>query len=360
MSLLIPQEFIRDISQKSGFLYKGSKFGDKTLKGLYMSPENQKYLSNELFALIINRKYVGYVLAKIGSGQVTNEAVDYAYNQDRTVTPTRITNNADSLTRIFRDKQPAIAKLVPELINSNPKDFWMNDFFSEDFGVNNPVQQLHHLNKKFLETNAEGFISNPSMLDADYYYRNPVTQQVEKTEYDFGPASYADGTWHPEHLFTESARNRKNPYWTPREVMFDTNPPHATRTRNGFRPYDQNRVIRKEGYPDHVSKSRDLREEFTEIPEFDDMPIISADPYLDDYTYGPGPGAGNKYAYDSYGDNGFSKGGTFPAWQYTVNYRPYQRNIDDGLREGGISDRRVNSPRRNGYDMSALISKSTY
>jgi hypothetical protein len=64
--------------------------------------------------------------------------------------------------------------------------------------------------------------------------------------------------------------------------------------------------------------------------------------------------------YNFYGEDGFSKGGLFPAWQYTVNNREYDRHNGEGLREGGRSDRRVDSARRSGYDMSDLTSKSTY
>lgn len=367
MSLLIPKVFIDDISQRSGFIAKGTKFGDKTLKGLFMTPENVKYLGQELYSLIVNPKYVAFVLSRPENAGTYHEQSDWAYAQSRM--RDNITTQAARLVKIFNGRQKFISELIPDLINSNPKDFWINDFFTEDYGINNPVQQLHHLNKKFLETNASGIILQPDMIDEHYFHRNPdlgnlgLDAAPEYTEYAYGAASYSDGTWHPEHLFTENARNRSTSYWVPREISFDTNPPHAQKnSTRGFRPFDQNRVMKKEGYASLDSQEpRDIqREHFEERTAFPDIAKLSLDPYLDDYTYGPGPGPGNKYMYDSYGDNGFSDRGTFPRWQYSVNDRPYERNIDDGLRDGGISDRRVNSPRRSGYDMSALISKSTY
>ncbi len=389
MSLLIPQEFIKDISQRSGYLVNGTKFANKNLKGLFMTPENVEYLGIELYKLIVNPKFVAYVLSKPENVKVTNSAhtvnsvfhdsEDYVYSQARM--KESIASQALKLTKIFNGRQKFIMELIPDLINSNPKDFWLNDFFSEDYGVNNPVQRLSTLNKRFLETNATGFILQPSQLDEHYNHRNPDTGKIEYTEYDYGAASYSDGTWHPEHLFTENARNRANPYWRPRDIMFDTNPPKPL--RKGFNPYDENRIIKKEGYDkletdglhhydgiddiDFIAKNGSEHfsqpAEPTESSQLSMFPLLdklSIDPYLDDYSYGPGPGAGNKYKFNSYGDNGLSGGGTFPRWQYSMNDRPYERNIDDGLREGGISDRRENSARRTGYDMSALISKSTY
>jgi len=74
--------------------------------------------------------------------------------------------------------------------------------------------------------------------------------------------------------------------------------------------------------------------------------------------YAPGPGPGNRYRYDFYGKKGFSGGGTFPRWQYSMNDRAYDRDARESLREGGQSDRRVQSSR--GYNMAALITKSSY
>lgn len=384
MSLLIPQEYIKDISQKSGFLANGTKYSNKNLKGLFMGPENVDYLGRELYKLIVNPKFIAFVLSKPEHAKdVFHDSADYVYSQARM--KESISNQANRLAKIFTGRQKFIMDLIPDLINSNPKDFWLNDFFSEDYGVNNPVQRLSTLNKRFLETNATGFILQPDSLDENYSHINPDTGKVEYTEYDYGAASYSDGTWHPEHLFTENTRNRAHPYWVPREVMFDTNPPKPL--RKGFNPYDENRIVKKEGYDrlqndglhhydgiddidfitkngsEHFSQSVDHSATERSVNQLSAFPLLdklSEDPYLDDYTYGPGPGPGNKYKFSSYGDGGLSGGGTFPRWQYSMNDRPYDRNIDDGLREGGISDRRENSSRRTGYDMSALISKSTY
>jgi hypothetical protein len=143
----------------------------------------------------------------------------------------------------------------------------------------------------------------------------------------------------------------------------------------GFAPFEENRTTKKENHKGLTYSSREGYEAFKTTPDYGSVLVdgnmdrgdygipaqeYSYDPLLDDPMYGPGPGPGNRYMYDFYGDGGFSKGGLFPAWQYTVNNREYDRHPEEGLRDGGSNDRRVNSARRTGYDMSALISKSTY
>jgi hypothetical protein len=241
--------------------------------------------------------------------------------------------------------------------------------------------QLHHLNKKFLLESSQVIIQSPNILISDYYDVNPDTGESETTEADFSARSYSDGTWHPEDLFLNTARNRATSAWVPIEVTFDSNPPRSRMRpmkKQGFSPFEQNRATRKAEIKGIAYQSRKGYEAFASEPGGTDYGAVliggnmdrgdygipeqefTYDPLLDDPMYGPGPGPGNQYMYDYYGDGGFSKGGLFPAWQYTPNIREYDRHDSAGLREGGRSDRRVNSARRTGYDMSALLSKSTY
>jgi hypothetical protein len=118
-----------------------------------------------------------------------------------------------------------------------------------------------------------------------------------------------------------------------------------------------------------LASAKNIDPKFVDVPNIKDLLEESSYPYIgsdafsrtyhvEDQQYAPGPGPGNRYRYDFYGKGGFSGGGTFPRWQYSVDDRPYERNNSEGLRDGGTDDRRVQRP--SGYNMSALTTKSSY
>ena len=380
MSLLIPTEFKDDLSKRSGFLKHGSKFAGKNLKGLFLTPENQTYLGRQLFTLTTLPAHIASVLDisltksngaisnPIKNGYGTGTFVDGKFAPNGNYAP-----EALRLSTELKKHKSQIINIVPSLIENYGSQYYTNDYYEEDYTTNSPIQQLHHLNKKFILDTSQTIIKSPEIVSANWNDINPDTGKKELVEYDYSARSYSDGTWHPEDLFTNSSRNRENPHWVPREVTFDSHPPRSRMRpgkEQGFSPFDENRTSLK----GQMYHSREGYEAFKSAPGSDilvsgnmdrgDYGVEgreqSYDPLLDDPMYGPGPGPGNRYMFDFYGKDGFSKGGLFPAWQYTVNNREYDRHPEDGLREGGSGDRRVNSARRTGYDMSALISKSTY
>lgn len=330
MSLIVPSVIKKDINKYSGFLDSQSKYGGKSLKGLFWLPENHEYLSMELYQMITNKSYVH---------DVTNDSY---------------------LAGRFVPYREQLSRLVPRMVEE-----WQLPY-REDLAIRNPIQQLHTVNFEFLRTTSKNIIQNPNILIADIYDYNPETGSHDNPEYSYGAASYSDGTWHPEHLFTQSKKNRANPYWKPLSVTFDTNPPADVRGE-GFHPREnhyslQNRNIgrtyTKERFAndyekidgsawDDLNSAQDLGFE-EEIPNLQSLLQPSGGP----------PGPGNRYMYDYYGDKGFKDGGVFPRWQYSVNHRNYDRDISDGLDEGGNSDRRTQTTR--GYNMSSLLSKSSY
>lgn len=402
MALLIPPAYKQDLSQRSGFIKHGTPFADKNLKGLFMTPENQKYLGQQLYlftthpARIVDILNIGLSKGdyKDGRSHIRGGTfVDGEFAPADNYAP-----EAMRLSRELKKHKTQIEDIVPSFMFDYGSKFYTNDFYEEDYSTNSPVQQLHHLNKKFLLETSQNIIQTPNIVIANYWDVNPDNGKEEHGEADFSARSYADGTWHPEDLFTNTARNRSTAYWVPREVTFDSNPPRSRMKpvkEQGFSPFEENRTTRRanltyrnrEGY-------QNVGDDFGSGPQIiPDSPMggpyvpeypgngygdvlvsgnmdrgdygipareFSFDPLLDDPMYGPGPGPGNQYMYDFYGKDGFSKGGLFPAWQYTPNFRAYDRHVDEGLSEGGRSDRRVNSARRTGYDMSALISKSSY
>jgi len=168
--------------------------------------------------------------------------------------------------------------------------------YKEDIVVSNPVQQLHLLNKDFLLKTSKNIIQNPEMLVPRFTAINPETGADESNiEYDYTCESYADGVWRPESLFMNSKRNRDSPAWIPLETNY----------------------------------------------------------YSNDDSSGPG----HRYYSKQYATTQRTKS-QFPRWQYSVDDTPLEREVNESLREGGISDRRVQ--RNRGYNMSALVSKSTY
>lgn len=416
MALLIPPEYKDDMSMRSGFLKHGSRFAGKNLKGLFMAPENQRYLGRQLYTLTtLPQRIVEVLNIGLSKSDYLDARSQYGMRGDEQKSGGRSGTFVDGtfapadnyapeamrMSQELRKYKVQIEDIIPSLIFDYGSKFYTNDFYEEDYSTSSPVQQLHHLNKKFLLESSQNIIQSPGSVIAGYYDIDPDTGKTDLGEADFSARSYADGTWHPEDLFTNTARNRATSYWVPREISFDSHPPRSRMRdmkKQGFDPFSQNRAIHKQHRGLMVTK-REGYEAFENGESDDsnniipDLPLggpyvpeypgngygdvltggnmdrgdygvapqeFTQDPLLDDPMYGPGPGAGNRYMYDFYGEDGFSKGGLFPAWQYTPNIREYDRHVSEGLREGGSSDRRVNSARRTGYDMSALISKSTY
>ena len=58
MSLIVPSEYKKDISNHSGYLKYASKYSEKSLKGLFRGPENVRYLTKELYALVTHPQFV--------------------------------------------------------------------------------------------------------------------------------------------------------------------------------------------------------------------------------------------------------------------------------------------------------------
>jgi hypothetical protein len=183
--MLVPPELFPHISRHSGMFLTTSRYYGKPLRALFRLPENRRFLYGKLLATL------------------TPEFI-YPYAE-----------NPQVILQMVNAKKNDIWQLLPEMIESQVIPYFNDLLFV------NPVIQLHELNKNFLRTSAITLTQDIHVLDADYFNRNPETRSVEYAENDFGPNSYSDGTWHPEHLFTNTARNRANPYWTPLEVTYD-------------------------------------------------------------------------------------------------------------------------------------------
>ncbi len=307
MRLVVPPEIKSSINPHSGFIDSRSIYHDKSLKWLFKSKENRQYLSKEMYMLVTSEQFV-----KANWPDAVTDYSDYQGEGLRTGFNNKSPyfNKMKFLIRTFIKNKAKIDTYAVEAIYAHemPHD--------EDLAVTNPVQQLHHVNIKFVAEAAKNIIQSPDNIIPNYYAINPDTGVEEShVEYDFNAESYSDGTWHPEHLFTNSERNRKNGYWTEINVTLDSDPlakGPGHRYNNDFYHHDKAASSATSG-----------------------IKFFGTDKNIRRTTVGQ-----------------------FPGWQYTVNKRPYDKHNDEGLRDGGKNDRRTQRP--HGYDMTALTTKSTY
>jgi len=297
--LIIPKEIKHDINPYSGFISMESDYYDKTVKGLFYLPINVQYVSDELMTLITHKKFVENNIDM----SITNVETSADTDEERIVNtadpslqfsqlePSAADRRVNLIISIFIKNEDIIRNNVPNLMRSNQSPKYKAH--REDLAIDNPVVQLHLINKEFIYQTAKSMILSPFNLDPSAAYINLETNKSEiNTNWNYTAASWQDGTWHPEHLFTENERNRENPYWVPYEVDYDS--------RSGSRPIA----------PGH--------------------------------RY-------NSSVYDSESQ--------FPRWQYSMNDRPISRD-QGGYAASGTNDRRVQRP--NGYNMTALLSRTTY
>jgi hypothetical protein len=286
MSLLIPTEFAREINTYSNYFNSKSKWAGKTTKALFRSPPNLRYLSKGLYDLITHPLHIKKNMPT-SVMQESNTNVRFTGPHD---SEGIIKNKATHMANGFRNSQKFLDANIEELVEMHPLPYL------EDMIVENPIQQLHLINRDFLLKSSRNIIQCPEMIMPRFFAINPETGADEsKVEYDYTSESYADGTWHPEHLFTNSQRNHANPYWIPVETSFYTDPDEK--------------------------------------------------------------GPGHRYYSKQYAATQRTRS-QFPRWQYSAEDTPLETDIDEALREGGHSDRRVQ--RNRGYNMSSLVYKSTY
>lgn len=309
--LVIPPEIRASINKYSGFINPKSQYADRPLKGLFKCPANVKYLTVEIYKTITNPGFVSKHLPDDSNDPQDSVSVNFRSGSD-----TRAMRNPSSSTSVFGNRSGNVRALrVSQLVTNFKRSLsllrdlvpnMVDDFvfpYSEDLPMANPVIQLHHTNRDFVLKSCQNFVQTPDTLWAQANDVNPDTGLVEVGESDYSPASYSDGSWHPEHLFTNKARNRHNDYWTPIEVNYKTNP--------------------------------------TSVAE-----------------RGPGHRYMSNAYHNNYEGNGRYQNEQFPRWQYSVSDRPIDRDyVEISQAQNGVQDRRVQGTR--GFDMTALMKRST-
>lgn len=316
MALLVPPEIKQDINRYSGYLNPESKYSQKNLKGLFLTIENQKYLSKELYSLITCEKYVtdnlpDDAIYDIPTLQGTHDNPIYGYNNKSTYF-----NKTKYMIQNFIKSKPILDRVIFGMVECHQIPF------NEDLGILNPIQQLHFVNLDFLVKSSSNLIQNPQNLMPHLGRINSDTNKYETAENDYDASSYSDGTWHPEHLFTNNSRNRNNPYWIPLEVNIYSDPDTDESPGHKY-----NSIIYNRGTKEYYESNTD-------------------------YNGNP------KGRINSSRKNKETSFGQFPLWQTSPNKRFYDHDNTGGLRDGGLNDRRVQRP--HGYNMAALRGKSSY
>jgi hypothetical protein len=289
---VIPPELKKDINTHSGYLTPSSKYANKNLKGLFYLPENKIYLAKELYSLITSRQYVKDNLPRVSDDPITGFGNTSPYF-----------SQLDNILKAFTEQKKRIPTLIDNLTTSYQLPF------QEDFDTLNPIMQLHNVNLDFLITASKNIIQSPQNLAPGLADINPDTGVNEKDiEYEYTASAYADGYWHPEHLFTNSRRNKENPYWIPTEVNIYSDP-------------DATGVGHRYNNPGYNKGTREY--------------------YEADTDYNGNPKGSTKLVKR---ETGYSYG-PFPAWQTTVNKRFYEKDNTDGLKDQGKdSDRTMQRP----------------
>ena len=320
MSLLIPPEMARHINKYSGLFNSNSQYAKFTLKRLFHSDENLRYLAHNLHRLIINQTYIKMTLESVTSnentdmgGNLSEQPFDYPIastkdclfgNMDKKM----IMQKTNALMDAFSDPRSRkyLFDNIQEMVEVQPLPHM------EDLLVSNTIQQLHSLNREFMMKSARNIIMSPEMIVAGFNSWNLETGENEADiEYDYNYESWGHGVWKPEDLFMNSKRNKRNPQWSPLQVSVYSDPDskgagHRYYTSTGPTKYADNKIPQKQNLYAATQRTRSQ----------------------------------------------------FPRWQRPSENENYERRVGESLREGGMSDRRVQ--RNHGYNMVNLISKSTY
>lgn len=272
----------------------------------YINPKSVYSKKNlkGLFRGVENQRYLSNNLFKL----ITNEK-HVSFNLAEPITDYRDYQDAGIRTGYNNTGAPgAISKKVQTLVNafSKTKTFLDNSIedliemtelpYPEDVVVINPIQQLHHVNRDFLLKTSKNIIQCPTMLVPRFFSINPETGEDESKI---------------EYDYTSESYS--DGVWKPEDLFLNSN-------RNRGNPYWEPVEVNYYANPD--SK-----------------------------------GPGHRYNSKQYSATKRTRS-QFPRWQYSVEDKPIERRSGESLREGGNSDRRVQ--RNRGYNMSNLVSKSTY
>lgn len=260
---MLPVEIKNSINSFSQYIDSSSKFTGMDENRLFSHPVNVNFIENTILTLLQSEKYVSRVAE-------LNRVPNYGFaKRVQALVESRKNNSLNVINK---------QDLYDDILDS------VSVYQHIAWESYNPVVRLEIMNRKFITSYARNIILSPETLFSNYW---STADNTEFQDYEYNTESWGDGTWHPEHLFTNTIANKKAGYVHEFEVNVNAN-----------------------------SDKHEL---------------------------------GHKYNSEVYDFE--RSGGKFPSWQYTPNYRYYDRG-PGGLREGGKSGRRTNFI--SGYDMSDL------
>lgn len=392
-SLVIPPEYAKDISKHSGFLGTRSLWAGKTLKGLFRAPQNIEYLKTQLFSLVTHPQFVhdhceistsvGMDISMVEQSNFVEDGVKRGVvrptfrGEPFRQKHTKPTLRSYEIAKQFRLNKKVLEEAVPAMIEEYVLPYM------EDQKTRNPIMELHYINLDFLITHAEMLVQNPTTIIDKFKNWNDDKSSYDDyaPDYEYGAESWNDGTWHPEHLFTNSESNRRAGYWKREEVEIWNGPigypgvdnieSNAIKTADmrsgsGLNNLDPEALERFEtNYEDPNIYIQDTNQESGGRGPGNKwkhlaLPNIELEGSITEERRGDDRGIYNNTSEGiTSGRRGrFANGGQVPFWQTTMHHRPYEREFNwEGLSDGGRSDRRVQKP--HGYNMTALTTRSS-
>lgn len=185
MVKLIPIAIQKDINSFSKYIDSGSKFSGMDENRLFSHPVNVQFIKKSVMQLLKSEKFVETI------------------NKNNF----NFVEKVKSAKDLIKDQN-----LYDDILDS------LREYKHIQWEVFNPVERLAIMNKKFITSYAQNLVLSPDMLFPNYYQDNS-----EFTDYEYNTESWSDGTWHPEHLFTNTRANKRAGYWHDLEVSVNAN-----------------------------------------------------------------------------------------------------------------------------------------
>src|SRR6187455_3372609 len=111
MSLLVPNEFKKDIDRGSGYLQVDSVWADKELKGLFLAPANQRYLAKHISNLVVQPQFIA---------DTVETAYNPSYRDDVVIYNGVVQDKHRELAKVLRGQTEQILEIMPQLMEAYP------------------------------------------------------------------------------------------------------------------------------------------------------------------------------------------------------------------------------------------------
>lgn len=158
---MLPSEISNSVNSESGYIAHDSRYANISVDNLFVSHVNVRFACD--------------VISRVLQREISTEQIAAAMHDER---------------RGFATRDRALAR----------------------FANHNPVQQLALANHEFITAYVRMAQLSPDAFDVNYYGAPHATG-------GYTAASWSDGTWHPEHLFTNTVANSKRAYYDNTEVF---------------------------------------------------------------------------------------------------------------------------------------------